>query len=190
MGRVTARVLAGVGSVPRVGRSARRCRTPGSGGANRLESSAGAMLGIRPSRRHVDGLLLAGPGGTIVGRSNKVSSGPLAWVMIHRHHAAAPDGRDSDHNAWVSFGKQGWVNSRERRRKHKAAASAKRKHKMAVSANCRLTLIQHFCGSASSAPKQRHQPLFATFSQLSNKDRVIELLSLIEILACRYRLEA
>ena len=112
---VIARVLAGVASVPRVGRSARRCHSPGSGGANRLESSAGAMLGIPPSRRHVDGLLLAGPAGTIVGRSNKVSSGPLAWVMIHRHHAAAPDGRDSDHNAWVSFGKQDWVNSRERR---------------------------------------------------------------------------
>ena len=115
MGRVIARVRAGVGSAPRVGRSARRCHSPGSGGANRLESSAGAMLGIPLSRRHVGGLLLAGPAGTIVGRSNTVSSGPLAWVMIHRHHAAERTGLGLDQNAWVSFGKQGWVNSRERR---------------------------------------------------------------------------
>lgn len=116
MGRVIARVRAGVGSAPRVGRSARRCHSPGSGGANRLESSAGAMLGIPLSRRHVGGLLLAGPAGTIVGRSNTVSSGPLAWVMIHRHHAAERTGLGLDQNAWVSFGKQGWVNSRECRR--------------------------------------------------------------------------
>ena len=116
MGQVIARVRAGVGSAPRVGRSARRCHSPGSGGANRLESSAGAMLGIPLSRRHVGGLLLAGPAGTIVGRSNTVSSGPLAWVMIHRHHAAERTGLGLDQNAWVSFGKQGWVNSRECRR--------------------------------------------------------------------------
>jgi hypothetical protein len=73
------------------------------------------MLGIPLSRRHVGGLLLAGPAGTIVGRSNTVSSGPLAWVMIHRHHAAERTGLGLDQNAWVSFGKQGWVNSRERR---------------------------------------------------------------------------
>jgi hypothetical protein len=74
------------------------------------------MLGIPLSRRHVGGLLLAGPAGTIVGRSNTVSSGPLAWVMIHRHHAAERTGLGLDQNAWVSFGKQGWVNSRECRR--------------------------------------------------------------------------
>jgi hypothetical protein len=44
-------------------------------------------LAFRLNRRHVGGLLLAGPAGTIVGRSNAVSSGPLAWVMNHRHHA-------------------------------------------------------------------------------------------------------
>jgi hypothetical protein len=120
MGRVIARVRAGVGSAPRVGRSARRCHSPGSGGANRLESSAGAMLGIPLSRRHVGGLLLAGPAGTIVGRSNTVSSGPLAWVMIHRHHAAERTGLGLDQNAWVSFGKQGWVNSRECRRNRRS----------------------------------------------------------------------
>jgi len=34
-------------------------------------------------------------------------------VMIHRHHAAERTGLGLDQNAWVSFGKQGWVNSRE-----------------------------------------------------------------------------
>jgi hypothetical protein len=33
-------------------------------------------------------------------------------VMLHRHHPLA---RTSDQAAWVSFGKQKWVSSRERR---------------------------------------------------------------------------
>jgi hypothetical protein len=37
-------------------------------------------------------------------------------VMLHDHHASARTGWGSDQNAWVSFGKQGWVSSRERRR--------------------------------------------------------------------------
>jgi hypothetical protein len=37
--------------------------------------------------------------------------------MIHRHHAAERTGLGLDQNAWVSFGKQGWVNSRECRRR-------------------------------------------------------------------------
>jgi hypothetical protein len=44
---------------------------------------------LRLSRRYVGGFPLAGPARAIVGRSNRVSSWPLAWVMIHRHHAAA-----------------------------------------------------------------------------------------------------
>jgi hypothetical protein len=149
MGRVIARVRAGVGSAPRVGRSARRCHSPGSGGANRLESSAGAMLGIPLSRRHVGGLLLAGPAGTIVGRSNTVSSGPLAWVMIHRHHAAERTGLGLDQNAWVSFGKQGWVNSRECRRVRSASRLWQRWHlaKGSVSASTRrMVLVWHGSG--------------------------------------------
>jgi hypothetical protein len=79
MGQVTAMLLAGIVSAPRVGRSAMRWRSRGSAGANRLESSAGAMPGIPPSRKHVGGCLLARPAGTIGGRSHTVSSGPLAW---------------------------------------------------------------------------------------------------------------
>jgi hypothetical protein len=37
-------------------------------------------------------------------------------VMLHGHHAAARTVRGSNQNAWVIFGKQGWVSSRERRR--------------------------------------------------------------------------
>ena len=143
MGRVIARVRAGVGSAPRVGRSARRCHSPGSGGANRLESSAGAMLGIPLSRRHVGGLLLAGPAGTIVGRSNTVSSGPLAWVMIHRHHAAERTGLGLDQNAWVSFGKQGWVNSRECRSRPSNSQRARQGILHEDGRRVRLCLVRH-----------------------------------------------
>jgi hypothetical protein len=37
-------------------------------------------------------------------------------VMLHGHHASARTVRGSDQNAWVIFGKQGWVSSPERRR--------------------------------------------------------------------------
>ena len=79
MGQVTAMLLAGILSVPRVGRSAMRWRSLGSAVANWLGFSAGAMPDILPSRKHVGGCLLARPAGTIGGRSNTVSSGPLAW---------------------------------------------------------------------------------------------------------------
>jgi len=79
MGPVDAMVPAQTGSARRVGRSAMRCRSLGSAGANGLVSSAGAMSGIPASRRHVDAFLLARPAGTIGGRSHTVSSGPLAW---------------------------------------------------------------------------------------------------------------
>ena len=46
MGRAFAMVLAGIVSAPRVGRSARRWRSPDSGGANWLGPSAAAMPGI------------------------------------------------------------------------------------------------------------------------------------------------
>jgi hypothetical protein len=36
--------------------------------------------------------------------------------MLHGHHALARTVRGSDQNAWVSLGKQRWVDSRERRR--------------------------------------------------------------------------
>jgi hypothetical protein len=37
-------------------------------------------------------------------------------VMLHDHHASARTACwGSDQNAWVSFGKQRWANSRERR---------------------------------------------------------------------------
>jgi hypothetical protein len=48
-------------------------------------------------------------------------------VMLHGHHAAARTVRGSNQNAWVIFGKQGWVSSRERRSpsnfEHKIASS-------------------------------------------------------------------
>ena len=47
MGRAFAMVLAGIVSAPRVGRSARRWRSPGSGGANRLGFSAAARRDVR-----------------------------------------------------------------------------------------------------------------------------------------------
>src|ERR1039458_7513851 len=64
---------------PRGGRSARRWRSPGSGGANRLGFSAAATSGIPASRRHVGGYLLARLAGTTAGKSHTVSSRPLAW---------------------------------------------------------------------------------------------------------------
>jgi len=86
MAGASAIVLAGVGSAPRVGQSASRWRSPGFGVANWLGSSASARPGIPVSRRRVGGFLFAGPAETTGGTSHTVSSGPLAWVMLHRHH--------------------------------------------------------------------------------------------------------
>jgi len=36
-------------------------------------------------------------------------------VILHGHHTSARTAWGSDQNAWVSFGKQRWVNSRKRR---------------------------------------------------------------------------
>src|SRR5580692_1367961 len=58
---------------------------------------------------------------------------------------------------------------------HKAAASAKRKHKMAVSANCRLTADPAFLRICIECSEAASSASFATFSQLSNKDRVAPL---------------
>jgi len=72
-------VLARMASASRVGQSARRWRSLGSGTANWLGFSAGERSGILASRRHVGGFLLARSAGTNGGRSRTVSSGPLAW---------------------------------------------------------------------------------------------------------------
>ena len=77
--QLTAAVRAAVAFVPPADRSARRWRSPGSGGANCPGSSAGARSGIPASRRHVGDLPHAGSAGTTGGRSCTVSSGPLAW---------------------------------------------------------------------------------------------------------------
>src|ERR1035437_9622220 len=66
-------------SLPCGGPSARRWNSLGSGGANWLASSADARSDILASRRPVDARLLAGLVETNGGRSNTVSSRPLAW---------------------------------------------------------------------------------------------------------------
>ena len=45
-------------------------------------------------------------------------------VTLHGHHSPARTAWGSDQNAWVSFGKQRWVNSRERRSQWKFSTSA------------------------------------------------------------------
>jgi len=79
MGRVTASPQAAIGFPPPADRSGRRWRSPGSGGANWLGSSADATPGIPASRTHVGGFLLARSAGTTGGRSHTVSFGSLAW---------------------------------------------------------------------------------------------------------------
>ena len=64
---------------PRAGQFARRYRSLDSDGANWLASFADARSDIPPSHKHVDDRLLADLVGTNGGRSNTVSSRPLAW---------------------------------------------------------------------------------------------------------------
>jgi hypothetical protein len=66
-------------SLSRGGQSAKRSRSLGSGGANWLASSADVRSDTPAFCRHVDDRLLADLVETNGGRSNTVSSRPLAW---------------------------------------------------------------------------------------------------------------
>ena len=113
MARVTASPQTVVRFVSPADRFGRRWRSLGSGGANWLGSSAVAWSGIPVSRRHVGRSPTRASGRN---QQRQIAHGLFrasGMVILHRHHASARTIRGSDQNVWISFGKLGWVNSRE-----------------------------------------------------------------------------
>jgi hypothetical protein len=78
--------LARAVSVPRVGQSARRWRSPGSAGANWLGFSVGAQSGIPVCRRRAAGLLLARPPENHRRQIEHGRFRAFGMVMLHGHH--------------------------------------------------------------------------------------------------------